>query len=390
MKTRLSILGSTGSIGSTTLKIVSNKKNFFSIFLLSSNKNYKVICKQIKQFKPKVFVISDRKTFLKIKKKFKNSKTKFLNNFSRKEILNCDVTVSSIPGILGIHPTLIMVEKSKNILIANKESVICAWDIIKKKATKNNTKITPIDSEHFSILKLLEKQKIKNLDQIYLTASGGPFLNYKINQLKNVSVEKALNHPKWKMGKKISIDSATLMNKMFELIEAQKLFNLPQNKLDIVIHPNSLVHAIVKLKNGLVYFIYHETTMIIPIANALLGESVDIRNFFQKKNSYFKPPIENLEFNKVDPKKFPVYKLKDRINEYNSTPIILNSTNETLIDLFLKKKIKYTDISKTIFDIMNDRNYRKYAIRKSNNLKKILNIVSWAKETTMKILKKNV
>ena len=150
-----------------------------------------------------------------------------------------------------------------------------------KKCPKNKTK--SYKTEHFSILKLLENHKISEIKKIFITASGGPFLNYKPNQLKSISYKDAIKHPKWKMGKKISIDSSTLMNKMLEIIEAQKLFNIPSSKLDVIIHPNSLVHAIIELKNGLIKFIYHETTMIIPIANAIFEKNLDIENFFRKK-----------------------------------------------------------------------------------------------------------
>ena len=165
-----------------------------------------------------------------------------------------------------------MIKLSKKILIANKESIICGWNLIKKNALTNKTKIVPIDSEHFSIFTLLKSHKLNEIKKFYITASGGPFLNYKRKQFKNIKPKDALKHPKWKMGKKITVDSSTLMNKMLELIEAQKLFDIPNNKIDILIHPNSLVHAIIKLKNGLTKFIYHETTMIIPLANALFEE----------------------------------------------------------------------------------------------------------------------
>ena len=279
-----------------------------------------------------------------------------------------------------------MIKKSKKILIANKESIICGWSLIKNSAQKNKTKIIPIDSEHFSILKLLENHKISEIKKIFLTASGGPFLNYKPNQLKSISYKDAIKHPKWKMGKKISIDSSTLMNKMLEIIEAQKLFNIPSSKLDVIIHPNSLVHAIIELKNGLIKFIYHETTMIIPIANAIFEKNLDIENFFRKKKKNYKPAVESLQFLRVNKKIFPIYKLKDRVNEYHSTPIIINAANELLIDLFHKKKISYLAISGTIMKIMNDRNYKKYAIRKARNFHEIKNIDEWTKNTIMRKL----
>jgi len=272
---------------------------------------------------------------------------------------------------------------TKNLLIANKESIICGWDILKKEAKKNNTKIIPIDSEHFSILRLLEKQKINEIKKIYITASGGPFLNLNINKFKNVKPKDALKHPKWKMGKKISIDSSTLMNKILELAEAQKLFNLSDKKVDIIIHPESLVHAIIQLKNGLTKFIYHKTSMIIPIANAIFEKNLNIEEFYNSKNN-MKKPIENLNFKKVDNKIFPMIKLKNKINKFPSSSIIINASNEILVDQFLRKKIPFLSIYKTIMKILNDRNYRKYAIRKPKNILEIIKIDQWARESVLK------
>ena len=189
------------------------------------------------------------------------------------------------------------------------------------------------------------------------------------------------------MGQKITIDSSTLMNKILELIEAQKLFNLPNNKLDIIIHPNSLVHAIVKKKNGLITFIYHDTSMIIPLANAIFDGKLNIKEFYKidKKND----KLENLVFKKVDKKIFPVIFLKNRVNEYPSTSIIINAANEILVELFLNKKIPFLSISKTIMKILNDRNYKKYAIRKPKNIHEITNIDKWARENIKKILNLN-
>ena len=386
MKIKTSILGSTGSIGSTTLSIIDKKPNIFSINLLSAKTNMRLIVKQIKKYKPKIFIITDQQVYLKIKKKFKKSKTKIFNKFQKKNLLATDLTISSIPGIEGLEPTLLMTPKSKKILIANKESIICGWSLIKDSAKKNNTKIIPIDSEHFSIFKLLENHSIKEIKKVFLTASGGPFLHFKPRQLKSITPANALKHPKWKMGKKITIDSSTLMNKMLEIVEAQKLFDIPLSKLDVIIHPNSLVHAIIELKNGLYKFIYHETSMIIPISNAIFEKNFDIQDFFKKKKKANEPFIESLQFFKVNTKIFPIYKLKKRFNEYYSTPIIINAANELLIELFLKKKINYLAISRTIMKIMKDRNYKKYAIRKASNLHEIKVIDKWAKKTIMEKL----
>ena len=351
--------------------------------MLAANKNYSLICKQIYKYKPKYFVISDKKIYKKVKQNFKNKKIKILNDFNFKQLSKSYVTISAIPGIAGLIPTISMIKLSKKILIANKESVICGWNLIRKEALKYKTKILPIDSEHFSIFKLLEANKLSEINKIYITASGGPFLKLKYNQLKKIKPKDALKHPKWKMGKKISVDSSTLMNKIFEVLEAKKLFNLNDNQIDILIHPQSLVHAIIVLKNGLTKFIYHETSMIIPLANAIFEEDFDIAKFYKiKKNS--NKIIEDLSFQKVNSKIFPLVKLKNRINEHPSSPIIINAYNEILVDQFLRKKIDFLAISKTILKSLNDRNFKKYAIRKTRNINEIAEIDIWARKNILK------
>ena len=384
MKKNISILGSTGSVGLSTLQIIDKRKNFFKIILLAANNNFRLICNQIKKYKPEYFIVNDLKVYLKVKEKFKNKQVKILNNFEKINLKKLDLSVAAIPGIAGLEPTLLFIKLSKKILIANKESIICGWPLMKKLASKNNSTIIPVDSEHYSIFKLIENLNQNEIEKIYLTASGGPFLNYKKKELLKISPKDALKHPKWKMGQKITIDSSTLMNKILELIEAQKLFNIPNNKLEIIIHPNSLVHAIVKKKNGLITFIYHDTSMIIPLANAIFDGKLDIKEFYKidRKNDQ----LENLVFKKVDKKIFPVICLKNRVNEYPSTSIIINAANEILVELFLNKKIPFLSISKTIMKILNDRNYKKYAIRKPKNIHEITNIDKWARENIKKIL----
>ena len=382
MKQTITILGSTGSIGLSTLHILDREKKNYKFNTLSANKNFNLICKQINKYKPVFFVVKNQKVFEKVEQKFKKKKTIILNNFKPIKLKKkTDITLCAIPGIAGLQPTINMIKSSKKVLLANKESIICGWNLIKKFAKKNNTKIIPVDSEHFSILKLLEHHKINQIKKIYITASGGPFLNYKINQLKYIKPRDALKHPKWRMGKKITIDSSTLMNKLFELVEAQKLFNIPHNKIDILIHPNSLVHAVIKLNNGLTKFIYHETSMIIPIANAIFERDFNIEKFFKKKKK--SNILDNLIFKNVNRKIFPVIDLKKRVNEYPSTPIIINAANEILVDQFLNKKIPFLSISKNIKRILGDSNYRKYAIRKPKNIKEINEINNWARENTL-------
>ncbi len=385
MKKIISILGSTGSIGLTTFKIIDKKKNYFKIYLLAANKNAAIISRQIKRYKPKIFIISNEKIYKKIKNKFRNNKTKILNNFNFTKFSKSDFTVSAIPGINGLQPTIKMVKHSKNILIANKESVIYGWNFLKKEAYKYKTRIIPVDSEHFSIMKLIENHKLKNIEMIYITASGGPFLNLPLKKFNKIKPKEAIKHPKWKMGKKISVDSATLMNKILELIEAQKIFNIPKNKIDILIHPESLVHAIIKFKNGLTKFIYHETSMVIPIANAIFDENFVLQELKNEKKRNIKNLyIKNLNFKRVDAKTFPIIKIKNRLNEYPATPIIINTCNEILVDQFLRKKIAFLSIPKIILSILNDSNYKKYAIKEPKNLDQILKVYKWTKITTLK------
>ncbi len=386
MKQKISILGSTGSIGLQSLDIIGKKKNSFTIYLLSANKNQNEICKQIIKYKPKYFVISNYDIFKRIKKKFKNNKTKIINNIENIKVKKkIDISISAIPGIVGLKPTISIIKFSKKLLIANKESVICGWNLIENTAKKYKTKIIPIDSEHFSILKLIENHNISEIKKIYLTASGGPFLNYTKKKINKISPEDALKHPKWKMGKKISIDSATLMNKILELVEAQKIFRIPYYKLDILIHPNSLVHAIVQFNNGLYKFIYHENSMIIPIANAIFEKDFNIDILYKTR---MKKKFENnLIFAGVNHKIFPTIKLKKIVNELPSTPIIVNASNEILVEQFLTKKIAFYDIFKFIMSVLKDKNYKKYAIRRPKNINQILTINNWAKKTTLSKIK---
>ncbi len=389
MKKKISIIGSTGSVGLTTLSILDKKKTLFKVNLLSANKNYRKICEQIKKYKPEFFIVNNKKIFLKIKSKFRKKKIKILNNFDGlKNLKTSDVTITAIPGIEGLKPTIFMTKKSKKILLANKESIICGWDLIKSTSKKNDTKLIPVDSEHFSLMNLLNNQKIDEIEKIYLTASGGPFLNFKVHQLKKILPKQALRHPKWKMGKKISVDSATLMNKILELVEAQKIFNLPFNKLDILIHPESLVHAILKLKNGLVKFVYHDTSMKIPIANAIFDGKLKITEFIPNTNNNKKnASIKNLFFKPVSKKIFPIIKVKSKINEFPSSPIIINAVNEVLVDQFLQKKIPFLRINKIIMGILKDRYYKKYAIKRPKNISQILEINDWAKKTILEKLR---
>ncbi len=389
MKKRISILGSTGSIGESCLQVINEKKNLFILDTFVANSNFKKICMQIKKFKPIKFVIINYSTYQKVKKKYKNNKIQILNNFNflKNTKKKFDITVAAIPGIAGLEATIKFTKKSNKLLIANKESIICGWGLLSKIIKQKKIKVVPLDSEHFSIHQLTKNYNDNEIDKIYITASGGPFLNLKKNKFDKIKPKDAIKHPKWKMGNKISVDSSTLMNKILELMEAIKIFPFNIEKYEIIIHPQSLVHAIVKFKNGLTKLLYHEPNMAIPISNGLLDTKFDYNNFkFSQKNKI--NIIKNLEFIKVDPKRFPMINFVKKINIYKSTPIILNGANEILVDQFLKSKISFNSMYKFLSLVLKDKNYIKYATRSCNKLKKIYIIDTWARNTTLKIVEK--
>ena len=385
MKKKIAILGSTGSIGSTTLNIIKKTKLFEVILLLVNNNIYKTI-EQINRFKPKIVVIIDKKSFLIIKERNKNKKIIILNSLENinKYLKKVDITVSAIPGIAGLKPTVQFIKLSKKILIANKEAVVCGWNLIKSNSKKYKTELVSIDSEHFSIQELTKNYSNEDIDKIYITASGGPFLNFNINKFKNIKPKAALKHPKWKMGSKISIDSATLMNKVLEIIEAIRLFPFSFEKYEVIIHPQSLVHAIVKFNNGITKFLYHETDMSVPIANALFNFKLNFKknNLLKIKNN----SIQNLEFIHVDKKRFPAINLVSKKNMTKSAPIILNAANEIFVDQFLKSKISFNSIYTHLLLVLKDKNYIKYAKMQSNNLKAIYKIDKWARDVSLSLI----
>ncbi len=387
MNKKISIFGSTGSIGSTVFRILDKSLRNFKVYALAANSNLKKINNQIIKYKPEIFIIFNRDVYFKIKEKYKKKKIIILNseNYLTYNFKKSDVSISAIPGMSGLNPTLRLVDISKKILIANKEAVICGWDILKKKALKKKVELIPVDSEHFSIFNLIKFTKINEIEKIYLTASGGPFLNYPLNKMSKIKPKEAVNHPKWKMGKKISVDSATLMNKIFEVIEAHKLFNISLNKIEIIIHPQSLVHAIVKFKNGLYKFLYFQPDMAIPIGIALNEKNFSFKKYFNEKNDIY----TKLDMIKVDAKKFPAIKLKPILNKYVSLPIIINAANEIFVDQFLKKNIGFFSIINNLFRLLKDQKLRKYAIKKPQDLKTILLVDNWARNKAKMIVNKN-
>jgi 1-deoxy-D-xylulose-5-phosphate reductoisomerase len=386
-KTTIAILGSTGSIGQSTLDII-KKTKVFEVKLLCANKNFSKIIDQIKFFKPKVFIINNKIIYLRIKKKCENKNIVILNNISNihKHISKIDITVSAIPGIAGLEPTLLFTKISKKILLANKEAIICGWNLIKINSIKYKTELIPIDSEHFSIATLLKNYSKDQIEKVYITASGGPFLNLNINKFKNIKPKDAIKHPKWKMGKKISVDSATLMNKVLEINEAIKLFPFRLKQYEILIHPDSLIHAIIKLKSGISLFLYHTPDMRIPIGNALL-KNFNYEIFSTKKNKSYNK-IQNFYFNSVDKKKFPSVTLIPEMNSRKSSAIIINAANEIFVDEFLNNNISFNDIVSYLKLVLKNKSYKKTSNLRPDSVKNIYKIDNWSRKVALQIIKK--
>ena len=384
----IAILGSTGSIGNTLINYLKSNKKNLKIILLSTNKNYKKILIQAKSFNCKNLIITDKKVYNYVinSKNYKNYK--IYNNFnSFKEIFSkkkLDYVMNSITGLSGLIPTLNIIKFTKNIAIANKESIICGWNLIKKELQKNKTNFVPVDSEHFSIWYALRGINKNLIEKIFITASGGPFNTTKISNLKFVKKSEALNHPTWKMGKKISIDSSTLMNKLFEIIEAKNIFNVDYENLSIIIHPESYIHSILKFKNGLIKIIAHDTTMAIPISN-----SIDLINkkFIGSKQITIKK-LNNLNFEKLNERKFRIQEIIDLLPNYNSLfETVVVSANDKLVNLYLDNKINYVDIKKEIINFIKLPEFYKYKRIKPKNINQIINLSNYV---SLKLEKKYV
>ena len=371
MKKKIAILGSTGSIGKSTLDLIRKDKINFEVVLLTSHRNIKELDKQTKIFNVKNLIITDYKSFILFKQKYKKKKIRIFNNYENLDNIlkkRVDYTMSSISGLTGLEPTLKIIKKTKTIAIANKESIICGWDLINKELKKYKTDFIPVDSEHFSIWSLIRNSDYELIDKIYITASGGPFLKWPLKKILKATPSNALKHPNWSMGKKISIDSATMMNKVFEVIETQRIFNFPKSKIKILIHSKSYVHAIVKFKNGINKILAHDTNMQIPIFNSIYlntDKSIKSKEIDIEK-------LNDLNLKKIDEKKFPFLKILKIMPEKNSLfETIVVSVNDELVKLFLKKKINYSQFQQKLLSTINLKEFQAYKNKKPIDIREI-------------------
>tara|TARA_Y100000816_G_scaffold92579_1_gene64071 strand:- start:1698 stop:2861 length:1164 start_codon:yes stop_codon:yes gene_type:complete len=371
MKKKIAILGSTSSIGKSLLSIIKNDKKKFEIKLLTANTNYKDLIKQAKKFNVKNIIITDPNSFNKAKIYCINKNLNVYQNFNDlKKILpkKLDYVMSAISGIGGLIPTFEIINRTKIIAIANKEAIICGWEFIKKELKRNKTKFIPVDSEHFSLWSLLQNSKTNDIEKIYITASGGPFLNLPKKSFSKITVRKALNHPNWKMGKKITIDSATLMNKVFEVIEAKNIFDIPYKKISILTHPNSYIHSIIKFKNGLTKILAHDPDMRIPIFNSLyLNKSQITRT--KPVNLHF---LNNLKLKNVNTRKFFLTKTIANLPQKSSLyETILITVNDYLVYKFLENRISFKDLMQMIQKFSNLKEFQKFKKIKAKNIEDI-------------------
>ena len=350
---------------------------------MSANNNYKKLIQQAKEFNVKNILIKNQIFHERTERSLKNSKTKvYSGDISLTNIISkkLDYTMAAIVGVAGLQPTIDAIKISKTVALANKESIICGWEILSKLIKKYKTKILPVDSEHFSIMELTKDISDEEVEEIIITASGGPFLNIPQNKLNYVKPTQAINHPNWKMGKKISIDSANLMNKVFEVIEACRIFKFNKKKYRIMIHPQSYVHSIIRFKNGLIKMILYNTDMKIPISNTLYGRKNHVLNV-KKIDARI---LSKLSFQNVNTKRFPSIKLINKcLNLGFLAPTIVNASNEVLVSLFLTKKIGFLKIVKTINKIFRDKDFKKYAKRKPESIKDIQITDNWARLKTL-------
>ncbi|MFH1854669.1 MAG: 1-deoxy-D-xylulose-5-phosphate reductoisomerase [Candidatus Omnitrophota bacterium] len=379
---RIAILGSTGSIGISALNVISGLKDEFSVAALSTNYNISLLSQQVKIFKPQAVCIADKDKAVEFKRGFRRGKLKVYAGeeglCSMLKDVGIDTLLVGIVGSSALMPVLTGLDCVKRIALANKEALVMAGDIIMEKARRKNVRIVPVDSEHSAVFQCLEAGRKSEIKNIYLTGSGGPFLNVPEKDFKNITPQQAINHPRWKMGKKISVDSATMMNKGLEIIEAHHLFNVAIDNIRVLIHPEAIVHSMVEFRDGAMLAQLGVCDMRMPIQYAL---TYPLRVPSPVKEVEFSIS-RALNFQVPDFGKFPCLDIAyEAAKKEKAYPCVLNASNEVAVDAFLKGKIRFTDIPKVIEKVLG--------LHKGVNrpkLDEILKIDKWARIRTKEIL----
>jgi 1-deoxy-D-xylulose-5-phosphate reductoisomerase len=380
--TKISILGSTGSIGRNCLEVVARSKNKWEVVGLSAGRNIALFQKQVAEFCPKIISLEREEDAAEFHRIFPDCSSEIFHGQEGAEAVarveENDIVVSAITGINGLRPTLGAVQAGKRVALANKESMVVAGPLILETASQTGSQIIPVDSEHSGVFQCLAKEEQDHVKKVILTASGGPFFRLTAEEMKNKTLDEALKHPRWKMGKKVTIDSATLMNKGLELIEARWLFGLDPEQLDILIHPQSIVHSLVEMRDGSVLAQMSLTDMKIPIQYALT---------YPDREESLLPALDlsqvrALEFYEIDDQKFPLVKLaRKALEEGGSTSVALNTANEVAVEAFIEGKIPFSDIAKIVTKTVESHHKRKM-----KDLEEIFDIDRETKLTTRNLI----
>ncbi len=379
----ISILGSTGSIGRQTLEIVSRYPEKFRVVGLSAGENIELLLKQIREHGPRAVSVKDEKLAGRLRSELGDSRIDILHGTEGAcgiaSLDTNDIVVSAMVGASGLLPTLSAVKAGKDVALANKESLVVAGELLTAEAEKNGVRIIPVDSEHSAIFQALETNGSEYARRLIITASGGPFLNTPAEELGGVTVEVALNHPTWKMGEKITIDSATLMNKGFEVIEARWLFGFDADRISVWIHPQSIIHSMVEYIDGSLISQMSLPDMRIPIAYALSYPERMYMNGHRIEPENFR----ELSFREVDTAKFPSISLAfGALREGGTMPAVMNGANEIAVRAFLSKEIGFTDIVGIVDKVMS-----LHSNRPADSLESVLEGDSWARENALTLIK---
>lgn len=380
---KISILGSTGSIGKNALQVIDKLKDRYEILVLTANKNYQLLIEQIKKYKPKYAVIGTEEGYRELKKEFGNRIEIFCGTEGLKEIGKLDETdilLTAVMGSVGLEATVEAIKKGKRIALANKETMVAAGGLINKLLQKSESEIIPVDSEHSAIFQALKCGSKKEIEKLIITASGGPFRRMNQEELENVTLEQALKHPNWSMGSKITIDSATMVNKGLEVIEAHYLFNMDYDKIDVVVHPESIIHSLVEFQDKSIIAQMGNPDMKLPIQYAFTYPE-------RLENNLTKPldfrEISKLTFEMPKKKLFRGLEFAYEAGKIGgSMPIVFNAANEIAVEKFLNKEIKFLDIYKMIEKTMN--NHKLVAV---DNINAILEVDRETREIARRILK---
>ncbi len=376
----LVILGSTGSIGRNTLEVVEHFPGDFKVWGLSAHANIELIESQIQKHQPKFVTVTDEKSYQALKARISECRLLF-GIEGLKEMVSqaeVDLVVNGLVGAVGLFPSLSAIEQGKTLALANKEVLVMAGELVTQKTQERKAKILPIDSEHSGIFQCLFSGKKEEVKNLYLTASGGPFLNWNKKDFDKITVSDALAHPTWKMGEKITVDSATLMNKALEIIEAHWLFKVSPEQIQVVIHPQSLVHSLVEFIDGSIIAQMGPTDMKLPIQYALFypERKMAMVNGFDLTN------LKNLSFQGPDFEKFPALNLGYQVLKQKGTAAaVLNATNEVAVNQFLAQKISFNRISSVVEEVLAG-----HTVISSPDLDDILEADQWAREKTLNLI----